>query len=864
MKKIKEKQPLNRVTPPTKEGLNDEQINERINKGYTNKIVDNVEKSYGRIIFDNFFNPFNVVLICIALTFLFFVIYLNCIGKSDVADRYFGFSKFTFLIVLFLNSGIGTYQEFHSKRTINKLKIVNEAKVIAIRNGKQVEIRVSDIAIDDILYLKAGSQVGADLKILEGEVEVDESLLTGESDFIKKQVGSTLYSGSLIMVGACYCLVEKVGNDTYASELSAKVKKLSKHKSELMTNIYNLIKILSIVLVVVVAIVIGTLCYKINKWGSDLSVWGTNDGLILDLGSADTWARIFLSAGAFAVGVIPSGLILMTSVTLAVSIVKLAKEKTMIQELFSLENLSRVDTICLDKTGTLTDGSMEVEKIIPFIEEEKIISYIKKFNFGSNDENQTAYALKNKFGTEECTFKEFKSFSSKTKKSALIIDEQNVLTLGAPDYLLNKEGKEYEITQQLASEGKRVIAFCLNDNPIALFILKDNIRSSSKETIEFFYENNVDVKIISGDNLFTVAKIAKTCGVKNTDKAISLENMPEEKLREIVDQYTIFARVSPEQKQIIVESLQAKGKKVAMTGDGVNDILALRKANASITFSKATDAAKACSDVVLLDNDFVHLKEVVAQGRRVVNNIQRTATLFLMKTFSIATLAVCLIPFKRGQMWFSFENVYLMQTCVIAVGGFALSLEGSKNPIEGTFKSNVLPKAFISSILMTLAVLIPIWLNQLPQTFNNASPIISNNNVSTLISIMTVCAGIIVLITMCIPFTKYRLAIIGVVIISAIILAFASPTSYIGGKATPFTMFKSSDGNIFHSQFFHECFQPWNCQSVKDIATDKASYITLALFFVIDFTLYFFTIFFLNKYKEKHKKLKSNNINGQS
>ncbi len=846
---MKKKIEIERISPSSDEGLNKSQVEERIKKGYINKNTSKVEKSYGRIIFDNFFNSFNVVLISICLVFLFFVIYLNLSGNKKVADEYFGYSKFTFIIPVFVNSIIGSVQEIHSKKVLHKINIVNKAKTSVIRDGKKETIFSDDIVLDDIIILNAGDQVVCDILLLDGSVEVDESLLTGESDLVKKNKGDKLLSGSSIIVGSSKGIVTSVGEDTYASKLSNKVKSISKNKSELMVSIFTLIKFLALVLIGIVIVVTSTLVYKVSRWGNDPSVWSESLDVTYSLTSASTWARIVLTVGAFAIGVIPTGLVLLTSLTLALSIIRLAKENTLIQDLYSLENLSRVDTICLDKTGTLTDGTMEVEKEIFFIDKNEVIKYIKEFNYASSDNNQTAIALKNKYGNDKVDDIEYIPFSSKAKSSLLKYKDGTKLVLGAPEYLIDINSKEYEMVKKESSLGNRVIAFKKDDTLIGLFILKDNIRTSAKETIAYFYENHVDVKIISGDNPLTVSNIASQCGVKNTDKYISLENVSLEEIPSLVDKYVIFARVSPEQKKAIIEALQAKNKKVGMTGDGVNDILALRKANASITFKKATDAAKACSDVILMDNDFVHLKEVISQGRRVVNNIQRTATLFLMKTTCFVLLSLLLIPFKKGQMWFSVENIYLMQFSVIALGGFLLSLEGSKDPIKGSFKENVLFKALLSGCFMTLGAILPILINQISLTFGN-KPVFNNSNVSTMISLLTTLSGIIVMIAMTYPHNKYRKGVLILTIASSFIAGFFSPTSFIGGKATTFSMFKSNDGNIFHCQFIKEIFQPWNCPSLISLNSQALQcYLTLGLFILIGLPLYFFLLNLTKKIK---------------
>lgn len=369
----------------------------------------------------------------------------------------------------------------------------------------------------------------------------------------------------------------------------------------------------------------------------------------------------------------------------------------------------------------------------------------------------------------------------------------------------------------------------------------------------------MDVKIISGDNQFTVSKIAEQCGVHDADKAISLEGIPLEEIPALSRKYTIFARVSPEQKQALVEALQADGHKVAMTGDGVNDILALRKANASISFANATDAAKSCADVVLLDNDFSHLKEVVGQGRRVVNNIQRSAVLFLMKTIAIFCLAFALIPLKRGQMWYSVENVYMLEAAVIGTGGFFMSLEGSKKPIRGTFVQNVYPKAALSGVLVLIAAALPAILYRMP-IFFGAEPLIAEYNVRPLISLLTSVAGLTVTLVLCMPFTKWRILTFALTLGTAIALGFMLPTTYIGGGTTnaqmfsqyitsydPITGTKTWDvaTTFWDCQFMREFLQPWNAPSVYSL-TWNCLYVIL-VFILIALPLYYLAMRIVGK-----------------
>lgn len=818
-------------------GLTPEQIKQRKQEGLANVSTANLEKSNARIICENAFTFFNIVLYLIAIMFAAFMIFLSVSGHDDIRQKYFGFTKFIFMISVIMNVVIGSVQGIRSKKTLRKLRIVTESKSTVIRSGEKVVVSGSEIVLDDILFVSTGDQLAVDAIVLEGEVQVDESLLTGEADLIKKGPGDMLYSGSFVMVGSCKAKTEKVGDETYASTLSNKVKSLASNKSELMVNIYRIINVMSIVLFVVVGVVIGTLVYKTLRWGE--SLLGPGEGL----DQATTWARIFVTTASFAVGVIPTGLVLITSVTLAVSIVSLSKQQTLIQELYSLENLSRVNVICLDKTGTLTDGTMKVIDVHPLIDEQEFNLIVTQILGCFESTNMTSSALERHFGkVEGMQYKELIPFSSAKKCSGYVANDGTTYLMGAPEYIAKKYKEAMTYTEAKAKEGRRVIAFTKNDKLLGLVALEDGIRASAKDTITYFYENGVDVKIISGDNVITVSKIAALAGVRNADKAISLEGIPLEQIPSLVTNYTIFARVSPEQKQALVEALQNIGKKVAMTGDGVNDILALRKANASITFNNATDAAKSCSNVVLLDNDFSHLKEVVGEGRRVVNNIERTAVLYLMKTIAVVALAFALIPFESGQLAYSLENVYLLENAIIGTGGFLLSLERTKEPIRGSFGRNVLAKALPSGILVFIGAILPVVLGAFGLYDNSDN---SNETVTSLISLMTALAGSTVLIAMCMPFNKHRLVSVILVIGNVALFALALPHVYIGAKALNF-----DDASLI----LNEAFQPWNAPSLQAVFLNKKgifnapAFLTLALYFTVGLPLYYGIIATINKY----------------
>ena len=829
---------VERISADPKVGLTSEQAKARAKEGLANISSTKLEKSNARIICENAFTFFNVVLYIIAAMFAAFMIFLSASGHDAVRQEYFGVTKFIFLISVVMNVVIGSFQGIRSKKTLQKLRIVTESKANVIRDGEKVNIPGTEIVLDDILLVAQGDQLGVDAIVLEGEVQVDESLLTGEADLIKKKAGDTLYSGSFVMVGSCRARVEKVGDETYASTLSNKVKSLQSTKSELMVNIYRIINVMSVVLFVIVGVVIGTLVYKVLRWGG-AEILGPGEGL----DQPTTWARIFVTTASFAIGVIPTGLVLITSVTLAVSIITLSKQQTLIQELYSLENLSRINVICLDKTGTLTDGTMKVIDTHAVIEEATLKQEISKILGVFDSTNMTSKALELHFGrAENVDCKEVIPFSSAKKCSGYVSNGGDTYLMGAPEYIAKEFKEAMTYTESKAKEGRRVIAFTKNGQLLGLVALEDGIRASAKDTITYFYENGVDVKIISGDNAITVSKIAAMAGVRNADRAISLEGMELEDVKKVATEYTIFARVSPEQKQALVEALQSAGKKVAMTGDGVNDILALRRANASITFNNATDAAKSCSNVVLLDNDFSHLKAVVGEGRRVVNNIERTAILFLMKTVAVVSLALALIPFKEGQLSYSLENVYLLETAIIGTGGFLLSLEQTKQPIKGSFGRNVLAKAVPSGIFVFIGAILPVLLKNLGVYGEGTY---AHETTTSLISLMTAVAGATVLIAMCIPFNKHRAISAALVIGNVALFALALPRVFIGAKALNF-----SDMTTIMS----EAFQPWNARALQVVfltsegAFNSYAFLTLALYFLVGLPVYYLVISIINKY----------------
>jgi cation-transporting P-type ATPase E len=813
------------IAPTPASGLSEEEASRRAALGLSNQSKSKSGKSLWGIIKNNVCNLFTFFLFGIAILFFVLNLLLKSQGYDSEAAKYFGLSKYFYLVPLICNIIIGIVTELRSKIVLDRLKIVSQAKVSVLREGKRRKIPSQDVVLGDILIIENGDQVPVDGSLLEGELEMDESLLTGESATIaKEKIGDKIYSGSFVSSGGGKIIAEKVGSETYSSSLSKKVKAIQSQKSELMRTIYGILNILSIVLIGVVITVVSTMAIKIALHGQDATVFPEPMSLDDPLG----WAQIASTASAFAIGVIPTGLVLCTSLSLAVSIVSLAKKQTLIQELYSLENLSRVDVLCLDKTGTLTDGTMSLVDTFYFGSKEDADSYLGALLYNTKAFNATSNALKEAFDEVEMKVNETIPFSSSRKYSGIVLKSGIEVLLGAPEFICKGHKEVIEKAKEEQEKGLRVLALTYNGAPLALYSLLDRIRPSAKQTILYFYENDVDVKIISGDSLLTVSTLAANCGVRNAEKAVSLEGKSIEEVKALAEAYTVFARVSPEQKEALVSALQEQGHKVAMTGDGVNDSLALRKANSSITFAHATEAAKACSDVVLMDSDFAHLVDVVLQGRRVVNNIQRSSILFLSKTFFVILLCLFSIPFKSGQMLFTIENLYLFEQAVIGIGGFLLSLENSKKRIEGAFFMKVIPSALAGGLLLLFFTLSVMGLNQ--------GGVLSGDNASTLISFLVITGGLVIMFALSYPFTKYRALVFLVSLLSAAVLSFAAPASYLGGAPTTVAMIFGHGEEA--KAFWNSFFQPWNSPLFGELTKQSWAIWFYLLALAISFPLY--------------------------
>lgn len=678
-----------RYNPNFKEGLSSEQVKERQENKLNNRTKLVVGKSYAEIIFTNVLSFFNITLFAIAAVMIINGLYKNLF----------------FLTVLIPNIIIGLVQDIKSRILMGKLKLMTSPKVSVVRNGETSTIKSPDVLLDDIIILKSSNQIPVDGVILEGNVTVNESLLTGESDNIIKSAGDTVYSGSYVVSGQCYIRADKIGEDSYASSLANKAKKFRRSSSEILKSLKGLFRIIGTVVVSMAIFMIVTFVIQKRDFDSQLVAQITGS----------------------LVSMIPSGLYLLTSIALTLAVGSLAKRQAQVQDFYSVEMLARVNLLCVDKTGTITDGSMLVKQILQVrleYSETEINQIISNLLNATKDENLTAMALRKHFAVRpnrETT--EILPFNSDNKYSAAIFDK-TTYALGAFENLPISNSTEIkEKVEEFSSRGNRVLVLTKSKSAfknekvlgpveaIALIILEDHIRDNAKETFDWFNKNNVGVKVISGDNAMAVSEIAKNAGVLGAEKFISLAGKSLEETYTLASQYTVFGRVSPEQKETLIKAFKDAGKTVAMTGDGVNDILALKRADCSIAMASGADAARNVSHIVLLDNNFDHLPEVVAEGRRVVNNLQRTSSVFLVKTFfaMFLTFLFTMISAVSGSNIaypFSTMNMYPWEILTIGYASFFLALQPNKEIIKGKFLENVFKKALPASVMMIASVLI--------------------------------------------------------------------------------------------------------------------------------------------------------------
>ena len=689
---------LRRKKANLKTGLDSHDVAARVAAHWDNVNDKKGTRTVGGIIFSKIFTIFN--LLCIGIA-----VWLISVGA---------FTKCFFIIIVLTNIIIGIVQDLRAKAMIDKLSILSAPTVNVLRDGQHQEIEVKDIVLDDIMLLTNGKQICSDSVVIEGFIEVNESLLTGESDAILKKPGDVLYSGSFVVSGACKARVEKVGEENYIQKLTKQARKYEKPRSEIMKSLNIIIRTVG-VLIFLLGPIYFLMCHGKVLFNTNVSWFG-------DAGYKEA---VTTTAGAI-IGMIPSGLFLLTSIALATSVVKLAHNKTLVQELYCIEMLARVNVLCLDKTGTITDGTMTVKGLVEYkndttLSTKQLISAILN---AQNDDNLTSKALEAKFGLgKKLPVKNIIPFSSSRKYSVTEFEKLGAFMLGAPEFILTKNFYlvENDVNKN-AKLGYRVLLIAKAEKikneevvgtpePIALVLIEDTIRPDAYDTIKYFKDNGVEVKVISGDNPVTVSKISERAGIEGASKYISLEGLADKDVIRAATRFNVFGRVSPAQKKLLVKTLKTEGNTVAMTGDGVNDILALKEADCSIAMASGSEAARNVSHLVLMDSNFASLPKVVSEGRRVINNIQRVSTLFLTKTI-FSTLLLFLVialpfmttyPLDPGQL-------YMIDFLVVGLPSFFLALEVNRNRIQGSFIKNVLRTALPGALVIVIFALLAYWI----------------------------------------------------------------------------------------------------------------------------------------------------------
>lgn len=655
-------------------GLTKEEVEERIKENKVNYDTSLPTKSIKTIVRENIFTLFNLINILLGVA-------VFCVGS---------YKNLLFLIVIFCNTAISIIQEINSKKAVDKLSILAQAKVNCIRDGEKQEIGINSIVLDDLLMLETGNQIVADSIILEGEVEVNESFITGESDVIYKRKGDTLLSGSFVVSGKCKAEVIHIGDENYTSKISSGAKYVKKVNSEIMKSLNGIIKIVSIAIVP-----IGILLF-FNQLGL----------------TENSFKNAVVNTVAAIIGMIPEGLVLLTSTVLAVSVIRLSKRKVLVQELYCIETLARVDTLCLDKTGTITEGTMEVNDIIEITKsKEELEEILSEISSASDDNNSTIEAIRAKYKNKQ-KWKVINKipFSSQKKWSGVCFKDKGSYIIGAPEFVLREKYDEYKERIEKYSNDYRVIIVANSEGDfiekelpdklevLGFVLISDVIRKEASKTLEYFKEQGVNIKIISGDNPITVSKIAKRAGVENSEKYINMQEIKtKEQLEKAAKEYTIFGRVTPVQKKELVQALKKEGHTVAMTGDGVNDVLALKEADCSIAMASGSDATRNVAELVLLDSNFASMPEIVLEGRRTINNIERSATLFLVKTIYASILAIIFL-FVNMPYPFMPIQLTLISTVTIGIPSFVLALEPNKERIKGKFLRNVISRALRNSL----------------------------------------------------------------------------------------------------------------------------------------------------------------------
>ena len=688
-------------------GLTRIEVENRIRDNKVNYDTSVKTKSIRDIIISNSFTLFNIINILLALLLVIVGSYKNTL----------------FIFIIIINSLISIIQEVRSKRELDKLKVIASNSVLVLRDGIEEEIHINDIVLDDIIIFNNGNQVVVDSIVVDGEVEVNESFITGEAKTIYKKKGDKLLSGSFIVSGRCLAEVEHVGLDNYVAKISSNTKYSKPVSSEIMRSLNRIVSTISFIIVPV-----GILLFSSQYSASN------------------NFNEAITSTVAGIIGMIPEGLVLLTSTVLAVSVIKLSKKKVLVQDLYCIEMLARVDVACLDKTGTITEGKLEVVRDISF--NNRDISYIiSNINGASIDSNPTALALLDKYGkSNDKKVEEVIPFSSSRKYSGVKFSDITYV-VGAPEFILKDNYKKYEKIISPYLEDYRVLMVgeykknIIDTKLVGLILIQDKIRESAPSTIEYFKKQEVDLKIISGDDARSVLGIAKRAGFSDDTLAINATVLEtDQDILEAVSKYSVFGRVTPDQKRKFILALQKLGHSVLMGGDGVNDVLALKEADASVAMNSGADAAKNVSQLILLDSDFSSIPDIVAEGRRTINNIERSASLFIVKTIYTFLLVFLFINTKSRYPFIPIQ-LSLLSTLTIGIPSFVLALEFNNNRVKRGFLFNVIKKALPTSILIVFNILIIYLLGML---FS-----ISSNEISTMCVIISVFIGFMHLYNIC-------------------------------------------------------------------------------------------------------------------
>ena len=739
---------LPRLETTAERGLTSLQAKDRLENGYGNVNSDSPAKTVGQIFKDNIFTYFNLIFAVLAV----------CVISVGA------YNNLTFMPVVFANAAIGIIQELRSKRALGKITLVTAPAATVIRDGERQQVSSEDTVVDDIVIFSAGKQIFADAVILSGECQVNEALVTGEADEITKSSGDYLLSGSFVVSGECYARLDKVGRDSFVSQLSLEAgKTATKKRTGMMVSLKRLVQFIGIVII---------------PFGLILYIQQTR---FLERPVTES----VLSTVAALIGMIPEGLYLLVSIALTVGVLRLARRKTLVHELGCIETLARVDVLCVDKTGTITESAMDVQEVVPLCEDrfnrDDLDALLTDYVGSMSGDNETMLSLKAFFrNSPQRIARKTIAFSSAKKYSGASFSQDETFLLGAPDMIL-RHGYDAEksVIENYSRQGFRVLLFALYDGsledsalsadvmPLCIILLSNRIRPEAPATFRFFAAQNVTIKVISGDNPITVSRVACDAGIIDAEKYVDATTLTtERKIKRAVEEFTVFGRVTPDQKRKLIRALKAAKHTVAMTGDGVNDVLALKDADCSIAMASGSDIACQVSQIVLLDSNFASMPYVVMEGRRVINNIERSASLYLVKNIFSFIFALITMVFTLAYPIMP-TQLTLFNVLLIGIPSFVLALEPNRSLVRGKFLINVITSAIPAAFTNVLAVLAVVLLSN--------SLGIPTNEMSTMATVVISFVGFMMLFKLCTPFNSLRIALISTMAVAFILGCIIAP-----------------------------------------------------------------------------------------